>query len=143
MGHFHFDDSRHPLTMVRFVGDLSEEQLDEYLALLDEKLARRQRSVMIVDALDASARTDAQRRKQLKWVRDNEVEVRTYTLGVAIVIGSPIIRGVVSLVLWYQSLPFPCTVVSSVDDALAWAADICAANGMRGPESIVGGPLSR
>ena len=142
MGHFEFDDSRAPLVMVRFVGDMDDAQLDDYLRLLDEKLARRQRLVVIIDALEASPRSDAQRRKQLEWVRANQAALQAYTMGVALVFQSAWVRAAVSLVLGYQSLPFPYTVVSAVDDALAWAADICAENGLRGPESIVGGPLS-
>ena len=107
MGHFEFDDSRAPLVMVRFVGDMDDAQLDDYLRLLDEKLARRQRLVVIIDALEASPRSDAQRRKQLEWVRANQAALQAYTMGVALVFQSAWVRAAVSLVLWYQSLPFP------------------------------------
>jgi hypothetical protein len=59
-------------------------------------------------------------RRQAEWIKDHEALLRQYSLGVAMVMQSPIVRGMLKAILWIQPMPQPYTVCSSVEEGLRW-----------------------
>ena len=71
--------------------------------------------------------TGRQARLQANWMRDNEAQIRQRTLGIAFVISSPAVRGVLKAILALQSMPAPYRVESTAADAEAWLRERLAA----------------
>ena len=62
----------------------------------------------------------AVRRRQAHWIKQNEELLRRYSLGAALVIQSPIVRGMLKAILWIQPMPQPHAVFFNIEAALAW-----------------------
>jgi len=118
MGSYRFDDSRHPLVMVTMKGQLTDAQFSEYLERLDGNLQRRERCVVVVDALNATNTPASQRKMQADWMANNEALLGKYTLATVMVIGSPVMRGILTAILWLQPIPCPWSVVGTRAAAL-------------------------
>lgn len=133
MGEYQFDDSHHPLVVVRFLGVLTDDQFAQYLDDLTRNLERRQKTVVILDARRSGATPAAQRRMQADWLKEYEPLLRQYTLGTAFVISSRVVRGILTAILWVQPLPSEHVVVSTLAEALAWASERFAEHGITMP----------
>lgn len=118
------DLSRLPLVRVTFDGLASDAEFDKYLSgITDLLMVGRQKTVTVLDAR-ASARAPAtQRKRQAAWIKEHESLLRRYSLGTAFVITSPLVRGVLTAILWLQQLPTPHTVVATIAEAERWATE--------------------
>ena len=121
MGSIHVNDSGFPLVVVTFEGSVEDREFDRYLAHLDTLLERQKRSVIVLDAARATRTPATQRRKQAEWMKENQALLRTYSVGTAFVISSPLVRGGLTAILWLQSLPTPYIVVATLAEAERWA----------------------
>jgi hypothetical protein len=114
------DESQWPLVRFTSRGTADEGNFDTYLRSYDRVLAHGQRYVAIFDASEAKPLEVGQMKAQAAWIRANAQRLIELNLGIAFVIPSPMIRGVLKAVLWLQPLPQPYTVVGSYDDAYRW-----------------------
>jgi hypothetical protein len=129
------DDTRRPLIVVTFVGSATDAEFDAYLdAMATSVLARRERTVTLLDATRSDATPAAQRRRQAEWLKTHDAELRRYSLGTAFVIRSPIVRGVLTAILWIQPMSVPYTVVATRNEGEAWAAEMLSRAGLRLPD---------
>jgi hypothetical protein len=118
----HVDVSRAPIVVVRFERSWTEGEFDAYLEAMETAvLSRREPTVTILDARDAMATPATQRRKQAAWLQKNEAVLRRYSLGTAFVITSPVVRGILTAILWIQPMPAPHVVVATPPEAERWA----------------------
>jgi hypothetical protein len=116
------DMSRHPLVVVTFDGLATDAEFDDYLtAMTRQILDRRQRSVTILDARTSGRAPATQRKKQADWLKQHEQMLRQYSLGTAFVITSPLVRGVLTAILWLQQMPTAHTVAATFEEAERWA----------------------
>jgi hypothetical protein len=114
-------DERHwPFVVFHFRGQVSMDELEKYLARQDELLARHQPTCSIVLAEEAKLWETPVLRRQAEWIKTNQELLRRYSLGAALVIQSPIVRGMLKAILWIQPMPQPHAVFPRVDDALRW-----------------------
>ena len=114
------DDRLWPLVIFRFRFRPSMDELERYLARQEEMLARKQPMISLVQAEQAKLWESPVLRRQAEWIKDHEALLRQYSLGVAMVMQSPIVRGMLKAILWIQPMPQPYTVCSSVEEGLRW-----------------------
>ena len=116
------DSQRWPLVVFRFANEVTLRQLEAYLAHQVEMLLRRERSASVVIVESLRMWEPALVKRQATWIREHHDELRRASLGVALVMTSPLARGILKAVLWMQPMPQPHKVCSTVEEALAWVA---------------------
>ena len=129
------DESRWPLVVVTFDGDATD---DEYRAYMNERtaqLARREKHATILDGRTCGAMPPSQRKMQADWQREHAELVRQYTLGLAFLIQSPVLRGVLTAVLWMQPLSAPHHVAGTWPEAERWTIERLRAAGLSVPSA--------
>jgi hypothetical protein len=114
------DADRWPLVIYRFSGEVSLPQLEKYLQKQDELLARHQPTGSLGLAEDMKMWEPALLKRQAAWIKQNEPLLRKYSVGAALVMPSPVVRGMLKAILWMQPMPQPHTVCSNTGDALGW-----------------------
>ena len=114
------DERAWPLVVFRFRGQVSLEELNVYLARQDVLLARNELTVSLVLTEEVKLWETPVLRRQAEWIKHNQEHMRRYSLGAALVIHSPIVRGMLKAILWIQPMPQPHAVFSTVEDALRW-----------------------
>jgi hypothetical protein len=115
------DESHRPLLLVRFVGNVSEADFRGYIDAMTANLARREKTVVIIDSRSAQPPSAASRKLQADWMAAYEAELRAHTIGLAMVMSQPIHRAVLTALLWVRPLPCPHTVVPTMFEAVDWA----------------------
>ncbi len=116
---YEIDDSRFPLVVVRFVGLLTDEDFRAYLERA-EAVRSRGPNAAILDATHAGYLPARQRRMQAEWMKRHREMLRRNSLGSAFVVPSPLIRGVLTAILWIADMPGPHVVVETYAEAEEW-----------------------
>jgi hypothetical protein len=130
----HIDASRHPIVVVTFVGAATDAEFQDYLASMENMMVmRRGTNCTILDATRAGNTPALQRRMQADWLKRNEELLRKHSAGTAFVINSPLVRGLLTAILWMSPMATPHTVVASLDEAERWAAAQLRARGVEPP----------
>jgi hypothetical protein len=125
-------DERHwPLVIFRFSKDVTLAQLNKYLARQDELLARHEPTASLVLAEDVKLWDTPVLRRQAEWIKQNDELLRTYGLGSALVMQSPLVRGMLKAVLWMAPMPQPHVVCGTVEEALRWLRERVAKANLR------------
>jgi hypothetical protein len=117
------DDRYWPLVLYRFSGAVSLAELEDYLVRQDEMLARKQMTGSIVMTEHVKMWDTPVLRRQAQWIKANEALLRRYSVGVALMIQSPLVRGMLKALLWIQPMPQPYIVVATADEGLKWLRD--------------------
>jgi hypothetical protein len=125
-GQYDFSGARYPLVILNVHGSgIEDAEFASYLSELGEQLARAERAnehlALIIDTLGATRAAPAsQRRMQADWVKTNFERSRDHCAGVAFVINSPLVRGILTAILWMQRMPNPHCVFATRESAEAW-----------------------
>jgi hypothetical protein len=130
------DDRHWPVTIFRFTGRTTLDELDAYLGLMEGLLARGERdgySAGIVIQKKMRMWESALVRRQAQWMKANAERLRKNSLGVALVLDNPLMRGLLRAILWVQPMPQPHTVVGTVGEALSWVEKRLAAVNLKAP----------
>ena len=114
------DERAWPLVVFKFRGRTTMEELEGYLARQDAMLARQQTMVSLVLAEEAKLWDTPVMRRQADWIKAHKDELRRLSLGAALVIPSPVIRGMLKAIMWIQPMPQPHTIVATPEDGLRW-----------------------
>jgi hypothetical protein len=114
------DERLWPLVIYRFRGLVSMDEMNQYLARQDVLLARNTPTLSLVIATETKLWETPVLRRQADWIKQNQDLLRRYSLGAALVIQSPIVRGMLKAILWIQPMPQPYAVFSTVEGALGW-----------------------
>jgi len=127
-----------PLTCLRPSGQPSDEELVDSLQRITrliegEKHAQR-KIVMIIDMRKAGALSANQRRVASAWMKESLRGWTQVVLGSVFVIDSPIVRGVLTALLWLQPLDMPYDVVGNLDEAVRWSIGRLEAARIRVPD---------
>lgn len=128
-GYLEVDESRNPVIVFTFHGVFSDPTFDDYLARLTEISRRSGLRALIYDIRDSGVVPASQRRKQAEWMKRYQLLTASGTAGMAFVIESAVLRGILTAILWMQPLACPHTVVSDMDAALQWCRDTLRARG--------------
>lgn len=120
-GRVDFDDeSLWPLLLVGYVGTPSVEQQEEYQAKLSACLRRGEKYVSIIDTRSFTGVPPAQRQLMARFLREHEEHFRQVGLGTCLIITSPVVRLVVSVIFHLKPMSCPYYVASSMEAALDW-----------------------
>jgi len=76
---------------------------------------------LISDTTQSAKPTAKQRRFTADSIAKNETIFRTRVAGWAIVVDSPVIRGIVKAITWIHPPPFPLIMVATMHEAEEWA----------------------
>lgn len=129
-----------PLTCVRAVGAPSDEELHDSLhriaQALEQDLRQGSKRLMIMDMRQASPLSAGQRRTASVWMKENSERFSRSALGTAFVIESPLVRGVLTALLWFQPIDVPHEVVRDLDAGVRFAIKRLEAERMPVPERL-------
>jgi hypothetical protein len=114
------DEKFWPLVVFRFRDHVSIEELEEYLRRQEVMLARRERTIALVLTDNLRMWEAPVLRRQAEWIKHHYYDLKRTSIGAALVIKSPVVRGMLKAVLWLQPMPQPHFVTSSIEEALAW-----------------------
>lgn len=116
---------------MRFTGLTTDAEFDDYLNAMTRLIVdRKQKTVTILDARKSDRTPATQRKKQAAWLKAHDNFLRQYSLGTVFVITSPLVRGVLTAILWLQPLPTDYAVVATMAEAERWARQRLAAAGL-------------
>lgn len=128
------DSTRWPLVMIRFLGEITEDEFDQYLRFLDFNVARtgaaRAKIALLFDAREVGRVSPAIRRKQADWIRDNLDISRQNCAGFAYVLDSSMVRGMLTAILWLATMPADYTITATVREAEDWLKGQLAGHGL-------------
>jgi hypothetical protein len=130
----HVDHSRLPLVVIRFEGAPSDDEFVRYLDdVAREVFALDRPHGMVIDAARMTSMSAKQRRMQADWMEKHDASVRRNSVGNAMVITSPLIRGALTAILWIRPMPGEHVVVSTFAEAERWIIEKLRARGLRVP----------
>jgi hypothetical protein len=134
------DDTRWPLVEIHWPdGTVRSEDVDRFLAIADEHIARKSHYVALHDGVRASGVDAAQRKRFAAHVDRNRNGLTKWCVAAAIVASSPIVRGIVTAVNWMSPPPMPQRVFAKRDDAVAWLASELRVHGLEIPPARAAG----
>ena len=124
-----------PVIRVAHNGATSDEDFERHLKTLRDSMyaANAGQRLLVIDATHSAATPATQRRMQADWMKEHADRIRKYTVGVAFVIPSGLIRGMLTAIFWIQPLPSPHEVCSTLEQALAWGDIQLGAHGLKIP----------
>lgn len=114
------DDSRWPLVEVAFKGNLRDDDFDGYLTFLERCHSRRQTWALLLDGTSVRGVSALQRKRMADFLHEHEALARRHCAGTAFVIDSPLLRGTLTAIFWFQKQPTPYVVVARREQAVAW-----------------------
>jgi hypothetical protein len=126
-----FDESLWPLLVIRFSGELSHAQSEEFLSRSASYLRRGERHATILDArLVRDMGLPHKRQRQIGWLEAYESPLRALTIGSAFLLPSPFLQLSLRAFLHIKPLPVPYLVASELHEAVGWAAERFAEEGL-------------
>lgn len=125
------DDSLWPLLRVTFPRVITNEQQAEQFARTLSYLKRGERHVYLVDFRQLHSLTSQQREQQALFLREQEVLMRRWSMGIVALINSPALA-LVARILIHRIKPsvVPYSILASWPAAVSWAADRLEDNGL-------------
>ncbi|WP_375772153.1 hypothetical protein NR798_15120 [Archangium gephyra] len=125
------DDSLWPLLRVTFPRVITNAQQAELFERTLAYLRRRERHVTLVDFRQLQSLTAEQREQQWTFLREQEVPMRQWSMGIVGLINSPTLALVARTVV-HRVKPsvVPHSIVASWPAAVSWAADRLRDNGL-------------
>ncbi len=114
-----FDDSRRPINVYTFTGEMTPADLQVMLRRSDEIL-RQGRHALLMDLRGLSAMSALLRQQAAEWNVANAASLARLRVGLAMVICDSRERGIVTAIYWHNPPPYPYVISESLDEALAW-----------------------
>lgn len=119
---FEFDESQSRIVIVHYNTLMSDADFEATLTRFDRIMTSRSvRYVVILNVRHSKMAPFAQARRQAEWMRDRSVLMKTKLLGIAMVMPSAVIRGVMSVITGIQPMPVTYAVVGTLEAAQQWA----------------------
>lgn len=113
------DETRWPLVSVRWAGAISDQWMHEFLAKMNEWLARRERFALLLDSRGARGISPESRKLLIGHMKDN-AELTARYLVQAIVLDNLMQRTLFYGINLIFPNPFPSKVFADVEEASAW-----------------------
>lgn len=117
-----FDETRWPIVIARSPAEADESQIDQesFYEECDRLLGEGRPFLMIQDLRGVPLLGPARRRRFAQYANTHIHQVRDVIGGFAVLLDSPIMRGVVTAVLWFVTPPCPVKVFTKPTDAENW-----------------------
>lgn len=117
------DGRQWPLLVVKLGRSGTRQDLEAYLAERSAYLERCEPHVCIVDAREVHMPAACLRQRYTEWLRENEEELRRWTLGTAYIAQTPAVQMMVSVMRHFSRMTTPFVVTGALPSAAAWAAE--------------------
>lgn len=114
-----FDQSRHPLVVIRLGSTYTSAQFDQALAYLTEAVKKGPFG-LVVDMRQAQMPNAAQRRSFIAMYERNDYLTRSNFLALGAVGDSILVGRVITALNWLRSAPHPVQTFRTLDAAEAW-----------------------
>jgi hypothetical protein len=126
------DDSLWPLLRVTFPRVITDAQHEELQVRILSYLRRGERHVYLLDLRQLQSLTSEQRARQWAFLRQQEVLMRQWSMGIVALINSPPLA-LMARILIHRIKPsvVPYSILASWPAAVSWAADRLEGNGQR------------
>ncbi len=135
-----FDESTWPVVIMRCPVSLSKDSPREIVHGLERILSRRDRFVLLIDTTLVKAIPDAAWRKALSdWANDPDTQRKTgrYSLGTALIMPSPMVRGIFTAISWVVKHPSPQYAARNMADAVSWCCEQVARAGVPRSRALI------
>lgn len=113
-------DTSQPLIVVTFEGAVDDDEFDRYLEALTANMQILGRYALILDASAAGRATMSQVRKQAAWMQAHAEYINTWSVGIAVVITSPVVQRVLSAIFWIEPLHHTPLITTTKAKAQSW-----------------------
>lgn len=138
---FHRIDQFFPLIITQHIGAVTDEEWENQLkrdtVLMNQYLARGDKTISIYDMTFMKSPTPTQRELAAHWMRDHLDGLKATNVGNAFLIPNMLIRGVLQAVFWIQRYPLDYKVTKGWDAAIEWCAKTAQSNNVSLPDGIV------
>jgi hypothetical protein len=114
-----FDDSRRPISVYTFTGEMTPADLRVMLQH-SEEILRHGRHALLMDMRGLSAMSALLRQQAAEWNIANTASLAKHRVGLAMVISDGRERGIVTAIFWHNPPPYPYVITESLEEALAW-----------------------
>lgn len=114
------DESRWPLVVVDWVGEVTFEEIDHHFDGMRALVERREPFVVVVDMKAVEGQTARHRQHGGQRLRELGDLASGVVIAAAHVVRSRLVRGALTAVYWIASPPFPTKVFTDRTDAEAW-----------------------
>jgi hypothetical protein len=118
---YELDRSEWPAVQFRFIGRLTAEEMQRYIADSEALLANGVPFACVMDGTRMLTPEIEFVRRQSQWIRENQVRMRRYNQGIAFVMPSALVRGLVRAVIYFQSMPVQHASFTTLEEGVAWA----------------------
>jgi hypothetical protein len=126
-----FDERDWPVMVIRFSGAPTDAEFEAYLERYDTYLNRTDRYGLIMVTEPNTPMTKSKHaRMQAAWIKERFARLSDRCVGIAFVLPSPMMRGVLKAILAMQTLPVPYAVSSGEESAAEWVRSRLAAAGL-------------
>ena len=125
------DDSRWPLVLVDWVGDVTLEEIDAHFEKMAMLTRRGRRFAVLVDMRGIEHQTAAHRQRGAEKLKSLAREAREAVVCTAHVVSSSIERGVLTAVYWLSAPPFETKVFTDRGAAQAWLSEKLQADALK------------
>jgi hypothetical protein len=116
------DFSQPPVVFTKFEGDQTLEDLERYIAEMEEFFTRKQR-YLSVTWLKRYARSPEQLRRTATWFKERETVMRELCVASTIISTSPAFRFALSALFLIKPLNGPSSVCSTFDEAISFGQE--------------------
>ena len=109
-----------PLIIEEYDGAMTDDESEWHRQYITALLDRKQRYAILYDFRNSIAESQEQRKVDAEFIKANRERLKAYSLGVAFVMPSPLLRIAINVVLFLSPLPMPYTTTKTVDEAARW-----------------------
>ena len=124
------DSSGWPIVQFKFIGRLTQLETDRYFADGDALVTGRRPYVCIMDGTVMLTPDVDFVRRQARWIHEHRQEMLQVNRGIAFVMPSALVRGLVRAVMHFQEMPVPHASFADLESALAWGQKRALATGI-------------
>ncbi len=115
-----FEDAYRPLIRIHAFGTSTDADILERITFTQRQLYRREKIGLVFDTTGGSPLTARQRRMWSNYLTENSDLIRRYLVGCAMVVESPIMRGVFTSIFWIWPPPTSFVFFGTSREATAW-----------------------
>lgn len=109
-----------PLIVEEYEGAMSDEESAWHRQYISSLLDRKQRYALLYDFRNSVAESQEQRKIDADFIKANRERLKQYSMGVAFVMPSPLLRIAINVVLFLSPLPMPYTTTKTIEEAARW-----------------------
>jgi hypothetical protein len=134
-----YDDSGWPVFRIRLPhAAMCESEFSAYLKTVDDLFLRGERFALVIDARDAPVHSAKERQEIAQHMRSSHARYPYRLAAMAIVMSSPVQRGIFTAINWMAGPTYPIRPFRAVKDAEAWLREMLLVRKGSGQQPQVG-----